>query len=149
MEWNEKLKQFIQIMGIKREEITTLTGMSRTGFNQGLEAGTLKFDIVIQICLKYNINLYELIEKESDINRKQFWEKFTKEDIGIENLKFMSDKLQLSYETRLAQNSDYIDILKSNLDRCILELEQAKAENKQLHTEIDTLEKNTKNLRQN
>lgn len=104
--WLDNFKNIIKIRGIKINEMAEISGMSPTGFRQGYNAGTLRFDVMMKLLQYYKINYYSIIDEEYYyVNETQEnYEKSLKKD---PEKSIILEALKKNYEDRIKKCEEY------------------------------------------
>lgn len=112
--WVDKFKEIITLKKIKLDDIASSIGMSRTGFRQGLDAGSLRFDTMSKILSYYNINYYELVEEDYSIVSEKigYYENSNK---SKQDFTKIIQTLKENYEDRIKKADEHNELLKGQI----------------------------------
>lgn len=111
MQWNENLKIFLRSKKITQDEIAVLLGMTRVGLYNALKYGTLKFESMVIILTKYNIDYYSLIGMENPF----LYEIDSNSDVSCANMNDINSLLKNTkenFELKIELYKDQIKLLK-------------------------------------
>jgi len=112
--WLQKLDEIIHNKRLRKDDIAIVGEMSRNGFRQALDSGSLRFDVMIKILKYYNIDYYELVEEEySTVNEIQ--EKYQISHKKNEDVTKLLELLKQNYENTIRQYSEHNEILKGQI----------------------------------
>ncbi|MFZ4413627.1 MAG: hypothetical protein ACOYOV_11125 [Bacteroidales bacterium] len=112
--WLKKLDEIFHIKRLRKDDIAIVGEMSRNGFRQALESGSLRFDVMIRILKHYNIDYYELVEEEYQ-SADEFKGKYQISHKDNEDVNKLLELLKQNYENTIKQYIEHNEILKGQI----------------------------------
>ena len=112
--WTEKLREQIILKKLKIEDVIKTAGMSRAGFYHSLAAGSLRFEIVVKIIVKYKLDFYALIDTPNPYIEAHVVNQEIK-CTNLEEVNKLIDKQKDFYEQKIEEYKEHNSHLKDQV----------------------------------